>query len=109
MGYSANWTTSIQGETVGVSLIGKQEGQTAVYGVVLLKNLVWPGASTVGYRGGWVNIYVGYGQKLSQQNLLIREVKEVQAEGEERQERGEPNPSKAPAPVEEKYCMRLYL
>jgi hypothetical protein len=59
-------------------LVGKQEGQTAIYGVTLLKNLVWPGACTVGYRGGWTNIYIGYGHRISQPNNLIKELNEIQ-------------------------------
>ena len=58
-----------------------------VYGVTVLRNLVWPGAVTLGYRGGWTNIYVGYGHRTSQQNLLIRECKDLQVEGEEKGER----------------------
>lgn len=61
-----------------MNLIGKQEGQTALYASVLLKNLVWPGAFTVGYKGGWANIYVGYGQRISQQNNLIKELSNLQ-------------------------------
>jgi len=57
---------------VPVSQVGKQEGTTLIYGVTTLKNLVWPGAATVGYRGGWVNIYVGYGHRVSQQYSAIR-------------------------------------
>jgi hypothetical protein len=55
----------------------------------------------VGYRGGWVNIYVGYGHRLSLQYNAIRELKEVQVEAEERNERPEPNPSKPPVVVVE--------
>lgn len=52
--------------------IGKQEGTSLIYGVACLRNLVWPGAVTVGYRGGWTNIYVGYGHRLSQPYNEIR-------------------------------------
>lgn len=55
--------------------IGKQEGTSLIYGVACLRNLVWPGAVTIGYRGGWTNIYVGYGHRLSQQYNAIRELK----------------------------------
>lgn len=82
-----------------MSQVGRQEGQVLVYGVACLRNLVWPGAVVVGYRGGWVNVYVGYGHRLSQQYSAIRELKELQGEAEERQERPEPNPAKAPVPV----------
>lgn len=84
LGYTTNWTVSISGETVPVSQIGKQEGQTFVYGVTVLRNLVWPGAATIGYRGGWTNIYIGYGHRISQQYNVIRELKELQVEGEEK-------------------------
>ena len=100
MGFTANWTNAIAGESVPVNQIGKQEGTTLVYGVTCLRNLVWPGAVTVGYRGGWTNIYVGYGHRLSQQNNTITELKEVQVEAQDPIEKSEPNPSKAPVPVE---------
>ena len=74
-GFTANWSSAIAGETVPVSQIGKQEGTTLIYGVACLKNLVWPGAVTIGYRGGWTNIYIGYGHRLSQQYNTIRELK----------------------------------
>lgn len=72
LGYTSNWTVQLCGQSISINLIGKQEGQSVIYGVVLLKNLVWPGASTVGYRGGWTNIYVGYGHKISQENNVIK-------------------------------------
>lgn len=100
MGFTSNWTNAIAGETVPVNQIGKQEGTTLVYGVTCLRNQVWPGAVTVGYRGGWTNLYVGYGHRLSQQNNTITELKELQVEAQDPVERSEPNPSKAPAPVE---------
>jgi hypothetical protein len=75
LGFASNWTAAISGETVPVNQIGKQEGQSVVYGVAVLRNLVWTGAVTVGYRGGWVNIYIGYGHRLSQQYTAIRELK----------------------------------
>ena len=81
-----------------MSQIGKQEGTNLIYGVAWLRNLVWPGAVTVGYRGGWTNIYVGYGHRISQQYNLIRELKELQLEAEDKTEFSEPNPSKPPAP-----------
>lgn len=87
---------SISGETIPVNQIGKLEGTSLVYGVATLRNLVWPGAATIGYRGGWVNIYIGYGHRLSQQFNLIRELKELQVEAEEKTEKPEPNPSKPP-------------
>lgn len=51
---------------------------------MLLKNLVWPGASTVGYKGGWTNIYIGSGQRISQVNSLIKQLDNLQVEGESR-------------------------
>ncbi len=60
---------------------------------------MWPGAVTVGYRGGWTNIYVGYGHRLSLQYNAIREIKDVQVEAEDKTERPEPNPSKPPVVV----------
>ena len=98
MGYANTWISQICGETVPINLIGKQEGQTAVYGVALLKNLSWPGACTVGYKGGWANIYIGYGHRVSQENNIIKDFKDVAVEGEDIQERSEPNPSKPPEP-----------
>ena len=83
MGFTANWSASIAGETVPVNQIGKQEGTSLIYGVACLKNLVWPGAVTVGYRGGWTNIYVGYGHRLSQQYNEIRELKDLQVEAQD--------------------------
>ena len=67
-GYTAasNWVIQQCGETIPVNLIGKQEGQTAIYGTVLVKNLSWPGAATVGYKGGFSNIYIGYGHRANQ-------------------------------------------
>jgi hypothetical protein len=35
---------------------------------------------TVGYRGGWTNIYIGYGHRISQTFNTIRELKELQTE-----------------------------
>lgn len=81
LGFTANWTASIS-ETVPVGQIGKQEGTSLVYGVAVLRNLVWPGAVTVGYRGGWTNIYIGYGHRISQQYTAIKELKELQVEAE---------------------------
>ena len=82
MGYSTNWTVQLCGESIPINLVGKQEGQSALYASVLLKNLVWPGAATVGYKGGWTNIYIGYGQRISQANLLIKQLDNLQIEGE---------------------------
>lgn len=82
------------GETQVINLVGKQEGQTTCYGVVLLKNLSWPGAYTVGYSGGWVNVYVGYGHKVSQVSFNPSQPKDLAVEGEDRKEYSEPNPSK---------------
>lgn len=61
-----------------VSLIGKQEGQNAVYGVALLRNLSWPGSATVGYRGGWTNIYIGYGHRSTQELKIIKQLADLQ-------------------------------
>lgn len=72
LGFTTNWSASISGETVPVNQIGKQEGTSVVYGVAVLRNLVWPGAVTVGYRGGWTNIYIGYGHRISQSFNMIR-------------------------------------
>lgn len=82
MGFTTNWSASISGETVPVNQIGKQEGTSLVYGVAVLRNLVWPGAVTIGYRGGWANIYIGYGHRISQQYTAIKELKEIQVEAE---------------------------
>ena len=71
---------TVAGESVPVSQIGKLEGTSLVYGVACLRNLVWPGAAVVGYRGGWTNIYIGYGHRLSQTNSAIRELGDVQTE-----------------------------
>jgi hypothetical protein len=84
MGLTTNWTVQLCGETVQVNLVGKQEGQTALYASILLRNLVWPGAATVGYKGAWTNIYIGYGQRISQQNNLIKSLTNLQVEGEEK-------------------------
>ncbi len=81
LGYTSNWTVQICGETIPISLVGKQQGQSALYASILLRNLVWPGAATVGFKGGWTNIYVGYGQRISQQNLLIKQLDNLQIEG----------------------------
>lgn len=81
LGFTANWAVSMCGETTPVSQIGKDAGQSATYGVVLVRNLVWPGACTVAYRGGWVNFYSGYGHRISQQYNAIRELKELLPEG----------------------------
>ena len=97
MGFTANWTCAIAGESVPVSQVGKLEGQNLIYGVAVLRNTVWPGAMTVGYRGGWVNFYAGYGHRISQTYDAIKEVGEVQLEAEEAEERPEPNPAVAPA------------
>ena len=79
-GYTApaNWTSQQCGETIPVGLIGKQEGQNAVYGVALLKNLTWPGACTVGYRGGWANIYIGYEHKANQETKILKQLADLQ-------------------------------
>lgn len=69
--------------------------------MALLKNLTWPGASTVGYRGGWTNIYIGYGQKANQETKIMKELADLQVEGVDTEERSEPNPSK-PVVIEEK-------
>lgn len=81
-----------------VNQIGKQEGTTLIYGVAVLRHLFWPGAVTLGYRGGWVNCYIGYGHRTSQQFTAIRELKDLQNEAVEVTERPEPNPSKPPPP-----------
>jgi len=47
-----------------------------------LRNLVWPGASTIGFKGGWTNIYVGHGQRISQQISLIKQMDNLQIEGD---------------------------
>lgn len=74
LGLAANWTIQQCGETVPISLVGKQEGQSTVYANILLKNLIWPGSYTMGYKGAWTNIYIGYGHRISQQNNLIKEL-----------------------------------
>jgi hypothetical protein len=84
LGFTANWSAGISGETVPVNQVGKLEGSSLVYGVAVLRNLVWPGAVTVGFRGGWANIYVGYGHRISQPFNTIRELKELQVEAEDR-------------------------
>ena len=91
----------IYGETVPINLIGKQEGQSAIYGVAALRNLSWPGAYTVGYKGGWTNIYIGYGQRISQENVLVKELNDLAIEGQDQEEKSEPNPAKAPEPPKE--------
>ena len=62
----------------------------------MLKNLSWPGALTIGYKGGWTNIYIGNGHRISQENTLIKDCKDLAAEGQDIDERPEPNPAKAP-------------
>jgi len=78
LGFTANWSVVVAGESIPVSQIGKLEGTTLLYGVTCLRNLVWPGAVTVGYKGGWTNLYVGYGHRLSQVNTAIRELGDLQ-------------------------------
>ena len=70
LGYTANWTVQICGESIPVNSL--QEGKSNIYGVALLRNLVWPGACTVGYKGGWTSIYIGYGHRVSQGNNLVK-------------------------------------
>lgn len=79
--YPANWTVKICGETIPVGLIGREEGQSVVYGVALLKNISWPGASTVCYRGGWTNIYIGYGHRETQENKIMQSLPDFEGEG----------------------------
>jgi hypothetical protein len=88
-GYTApnNWSAQLCGETIPVNLIGKEDGQTAVYGVALLRNLSWPGSATVGYQGGWSSIYVGYGHRSSQELKIIRELADLQMEGQDTDEK----------------------
>ncbi len=65
-GFESNWQLRQCGETLNFA---KGDG-TACYSVVLLRNLTWPGAAAVAWSGGWVNVYVGYGQKISQPSFL---------------------------------------
>ena len=52
-----------------------------MYGVALLRNLSWPGSATVGYRGGWASIYIGYGHRATQELKIIKELADLQIEG----------------------------
>lgn len=84
LGYTANWTVQLCGESIPMNLVGRQEGQAVMYASVLLRNLVWPGAATIGYKGGWTNIYIGHGHRISQVNSLIKQLDNLQVEGESR-------------------------
>lgn len=84
LGYTTNWSTQIAGETQTISAYGK-DNQT-IYGVACLRSLTWPGATTVGYAGGWVNIYIGYGQKVTQASFIPLQPKDLAVEGEDRHE-----------------------
>lgn len=92
LGYTTNWSIQLMGETQTIGAFERQ--LQTVYGVACLKNLTWPGAVTVGYSGGWVNIYVGYGQKVVQSSFVPIQPKDIAVEGEDRTEYREPNPSK---------------
>lgn len=99
-GYSApnNWTAKLCGETIPVSQVGRLEGQSLIYGTALLTNLSWPGSATVAYQGGWVNIYIGYGHRATQELSIIKQLADLELEGEDKNGFPEPNPSKPPAP-----------
>ena len=47
----------------------------------------------MGYSGGWVNIYIGYGQKIIQASFNPVQPKDIAVEGEDKQEYRKPNPS----------------
>ena len=83
LGYPSAWLNQIYGETVPINLVGRQEGQSAIYGVAALKNLSWPGAYTIGYKGGWANVYIGYGHRISQENVLVKELNDLAIEGQD--------------------------
>jgi len=46
-------------------LIGKDEGNVGSYATTVIKNLTWPGATTVATTKSYSNIYVGYGLKVN--------------------------------------------
>lgn len=69
-----------------------ESGAAKSYNAVLLKNLNWPGAFTVGHSKGWVNIYIGYGQKLLQGSFHPVSPKDISTEGVDKEEYPEPYP-----------------
>lgn len=66
-----------------VSQIGAKEGNTEIYGVILLKNQVWEGAYTIAHKKGWINIYIGYGHRLSFQQKDIITLPDLQLQPKE--------------------------
>ena len=65
---------------------GRLEGQNLIYGVAFLTNLSWPGSATIGYQGGWTNIYIGYGHKSTQELTIIKQLADLQLEIEDTNE-----------------------
>lgn len=80
LGMTTVWTTQQVGETQVISPLS-ETGIARSYSAVLLKNLNWPGAYTVGHSKGWVNIYIGYGQKLLQNSFNPVSPKDIAVEG----------------------------
>lgn len=53
-------------KAIGLNQVFKGVGKnpkTTCKGVVGVKNLVWPGWTTIGYEGKFSSIYLGYGHK----------------------------------------------
>jgi len=91
----ALWKSRIYGDNQ-IYNTGKDEGPLS-YAAVSIKNLLWPGAYTVASVQGYVNIYVGYGLKLSTLTVDPFQPGDCKSEpGEEPLEFDEPYPKEGP-------------
>jgi len=68
------------------------EAQTA-YCVVAFKNILWPGAITAASNNDFVNLYVGYGHKLTTQSVDPFQPGVVNDDPEDPDDQPEPNPT----------------
>jgi hypothetical protein len=65
-GLEGCWAARTYGNAQLFNNVGKDEGTTSSYGVVVLRNPHWPGWHTVASSKEFGSIYIGYGLKSSQ-------------------------------------------
>jgi len=88
------WRVRVCGESQIYST-EKDDGQTS-YAVVTLKNILWPGAVTVASATNYVNIYVGYGHKLTTLTVDPFQPGDTKNDPEDVEEFPEPYPAGGP-------------
>jgi len=99
-GVETSWYVKTIGSTQLYNNVGKDEGTTSCYGVVLLKNINWPGWFTVSSTGEFDSIYIGYGIKVTQPAFFPMGPENLLVEGEDAEEVSEPNPRNPPDELE---------